>query len=67
MRVKVKSKKPLKTKEVVCSKCGYLLEYTGEDVKSSSGCYMGEFDISYYIDCPRKTCKQRIYVSAFNG
>jgi predicted RNA-binding Zn-ribbon protein involved in translation (DUF1610 family) len=53
MPVKVVSEGPTASKQVTCSKCTYKLEYTGEDVQTSSGYSMGEHDVSFYIVCPR--------------
>jgi len=63
--VKVSSDGPVLTKKVVCSKCAYELEYTGEDVKDVQGFIMGESDTSYYIVCPRKSCKKHVTVKAW--
>jgi hypothetical protein len=60
--VRVVSEKPVKTRKVVCSKCGYELEYTGEDVKIGSGFCMGERDTWSYIVCPRESCKEHVLV-----
>lgn len=61
--VKVVSDKPVRTKKVVCSKCGYELEYTGEDVQShTSTDYSGCSDTDYYITCPRSSCNERVFV-----
>jgi hypothetical protein len=58
--VKVSSDGPVKTKKVICSKCSYELEYTGEDVKTQSLFEMAEFSgISYYITCPRENCQAK--------
>jgi hypothetical protein len=55
--VVVKSKKPVKIKTVICSKCGYELEYTGEDIKFYDKTdYGGGTDRYYHIVCPRETC-----------
>lgn len=62
--VTVKSKKPVKTKTVVCSKCSYELEYTGEDVLSYDKTdYSGDTSTYYYIVCPRETCGTKAFVS----
>lgn len=62
----VKSKKPVKTKSVICNKCGYELEYTGEDVKSYDKTdYTGDTDTYYYIVCPRETCGCKVLVSRY--
>lgn len=62
MTVKVVSEGPVRTKQVVCSKCCFKLEYTGVDVKSYTGTdYGGGTDTSYYIDCPK--CGDSVYVS----
>lgn len=63
MPVKIVSDKPIKPRRVTCSKCTYELEYTGEDVKVDSGCYMGETDVWSYIVCPR--CKTHVTVKAW--
>ncbi len=64
MTVKVVSDKPLKTKKVMCTICCYELEYTGVDVKSSSGYSMGEHDVSFYIEC--SNCKNTVSVSGWS-
>jgi hypothetical protein len=63
MAVKVVSEGPVLTRKVVCSKCTYELEYTGEDVKESSGYCMGESETWHYIVCPR--CKTQVTVKAW--
>jgi hypothetical protein len=65
--VTVKSSGPVNTKTVVCTKCAYELEYTGEDVKSSGGYYMGEYDVSFFIVCPRTSCQQKVFVKAWDA
>ena len=55
MVIKVISEGPVKTEELVCSKCYYKLSYTPEDVRVHGGYYMGDYDVTSYIDCPR--CK----------
>jgi len=61
--VTVKSDKPVRTKTVVCSKCGYELEYTGEDVSSHTYTDIsGTSDTDYYITCPRSSCRERVWV-----
>ncbi len=61
--VKVISEKPVKTKKVICSKCGYELEYTGEDVTSTNHTdYGGGTDTYYWIKCPRESCKEKVEV-----
>ena len=62
--VTVKSEKPVKTKTVICTKCSFELEYTGEDVKSFEKTdYAGWSDTHYYIVCPRYTCSAEVFVS----
>jgi hypothetical protein len=64
--VRVKSKKPVKTKDVTCTKCAYLLEYTGEDIKEGTHTdYTGDSDSVYWIVCPR--CKEKVYVSRWRS
>ena len=63
MVIKIKSDGPTKTKEVVCTKCTYLLEYTGEDVVTSTGYSFGEYNPSYWIVCPR--CQENVSVRAW--
>lgn len=63
--VKVSSEGPVKTLKVVCSKCAYELEYTGEDVESSSVTHMGEMDTHWYIVCPREFCQKKVTVGAW--
>lgn len=65
--VTVKSSGPVKTKTVVCSKCAYELEYTGEDIQSQGGYSMGDYDVSFFIFCPRETCKEKVFVKAWNA
>jgi hypothetical protein len=66
MVVKVVSEKPVKTKRQVCPKCGYELEYTGEDVESFvHHDYGGGSDTVYYIMCPRQTCNEQINISRY--
>ena len=68
MVVKVVSEKPIKTKKLVCSKCGYELEYTGEDIHSfTSRDYTGDSDEYYTITCPRQSCGQKNYVDSWNS
>jgi hypothetical protein len=68
MVVRVVSDKPVKTKRQVCPKCGYELEYTGEDVKEvSSRDYTGCSDTYYYLHCPRVTCGEQISVSRYSS
>ena len=62
------SDKPVKTKTVVCTKCGYKLEYTGEDIRTVhytdiSGCG----DTSNTIVCPRASCAEVISVSHWSS
>lgn len=57
MAVKVVSDRPIRTKKVICSNCGYELEYTGEDVKSYTKTdYGGGTDEYHHITCPRIIC-----------
>lgn len=64
--VTVKSDKPVKTKTVICMKCSYQLEYTGEDVQSYDKTdYGGGTDTYYYIVCPRPTCREKNNVSRY--
>lgn len=64
MVVKVVSDKPVRTKKVICPKCGYELEYTGEDVREyEHRDYTGGSDTVYQIVCPRTTCNKIIYLS----
>lgn len=67
MVIKVVSDKPLKTKKVICGNCSYELEYTGEDVISQGGYYMGEYDIDFYIKCPRENCNHKTRVKAWSN
>lgn len=61
--VTVKSEKPVRTKTVVCSKCSYELEYTGEDIVSYDKTdYGGGSDTYYYIVCPRRSCGEHVFV-----
>lgn len=61
--VRVVSEKPVKTKKLICGKCGYELEYTGEDVESSD--YTGGGDYYEYILCPRPRCNHQNRVSSY--
>jgi len=64
MTVKVVSDKPVRTRKVVCTKCSFELEYTGEDVKSyDKRDYSGDLDTYYYIECPR--CSKQVFVRAW--
>lgn len=64
--VRVVSEKPVKTKKLICGKCGYELEYTGEDIKEgSSSDYTGDRDYYKYILCPRPTCNHENRVSSY--
>lgn len=66
MVVRVISDKPIKTKKCTCTKCGYELEYTGEDVSFYNHTdYGGGSDTYYFIICPRETCKEKIFVSKY--
>lgn len=68
MVVKVVSEGPVRTKEVVCSKCGYKLQYTGEDVHTSTfRDYDGGSDTYHRITCPRSSCGEVINVSAWSS
>lgn len=59
--VTVKSSTPTKTKEIACSKCTYLLEYTGEDVETRTvHDYGGGSEVFSWIVCPR--CNQDVSV-----
>ncbi len=57
MPVRVVSSQPVKTKKVICTKCGYELEFTGEDIRIS-----GRDEDTQVIDCPRKTCQEILAV-----
>ena len=52
MAAKVVGDKPVKTYKIICNKCGYELEYTGEDIRVKD---TGYHDIYSYIRCPRTT------------
>lgn len=54
MPVKVVSDKPVRTKRIVCGKCSYELEYTGEDIIYGDECR--------YIKCPRPSCTHQNFV-----
>ncbi len=56
--VNVISDKPVKTKKCICTKCGYELEFTGEDVTTSSS----DGDVYQSIYCPRQSCKEFLSV-----
>ncbi len=59
MTVRVVSEKPVKFQRVTCSKCGYELEYTGEDIITSSD---SEGYPKQMIACPRGTCRHYMRV-----
>ena len=62
MAVRVISEAPVRTKQVTCQKCGYRLEYTGEDVKTGSyHDWTGDSHPYQYIVCPR-TCSEKVEV-----
>lgn len=66
MVVRVLSDKPVKTKKCICTKCGYELEYTGEDIVSYNKTdYGGGTDTYYYIVCPRVKCSEKIFVPRY--
>lgn len=54
MTVKVVSDRPVKPKRVVCPRCSFELEFTGEDVRVSVDSYG---DVSKSIICPRRECE----------
>lgn len=63
--VKIISKKPDKSviKRVVCKDCGATLEYVPNDVKTSTGTYMGEASGSDYIKCPN--CNKQVILRSW--
>lgn len=63
--MKVISDKPVKTEQVVCENCAYLLEYTGEDVCSSGPDSDG--DSIYWVVCPRESCRHKTHVRPWSG
>lgn len=65
--VTVKSSGPVKTKTVVCTKCAYELEYTGEDIQSRTYCSFGDTEVDFYITCPRISCGEKVAVKAWNA
>ena len=58
MTVRVISDRPIVSKRAVCPNCGYELEFTGEDVLTSSGCDGDQFQ---GIACPRKECQRMAF------
>ncbi len=66
MVVRVISDKPVKTQKVICSNCGYELEYTGEDIHTYTRREIdGGCDTYHTITCPRQTCNHKIFVKQF--
>lgn len=64
--VKVKSKKPVQPRSIICHNCKYELEFTGEDIKKGSSTdYTGWTDTYHYITCPRPSCNEEIIVSKY--
>lgn len=64
MVVRVVSEKPVKARQVTCTKCAYRLEYTGEDVSTVTRTdYTGDSDEYHYIKCPR--CAEKVFVKAW--
>lgn len=63
MAVEVVSQAPVYTQETTCTKCGYRLRYTGEDITRvidrDGDC------INRYIICPRPSCGEKVTVSEF--
>ncbi len=53
---------PPEKRKVTCKSCGAKLTYLFEDIKTSSGCSYGDFEISNYIKCPQANCGSVIYV-----
>lgn len=62
MPIKVVSDAPVKTKKVVCTKCAYELEYSGEDLQE----HVGD-DVWYTITCPRPSCGHKVRVKSWNN
>lgn len=64
MTVRVVSPAPLYSRQVMCPRCCYLLEYTGIDVQRST-LPNGDGYHYYWITCPEKQCKREIEVPAW--
>ena len=60
MVVKVISDKPMKTYQVQCPHCDWMLEYVKEDVKHTMD---ADYDSYYRIKCPRESCKKEVSVN----
>lgn len=66
--VKVNSEKPVVSRKVVCTRCGYEWEYSGEDVyEGRSTDYTGSSDLYYYIVCPRLSCGNNTKVACWRN
>jgi len=63
MAVEVISQHPVYTQETTCTKCGYHLRYTGEDVTTVKD-YEGDI-VNRYIICPRQACGEKVTVREF--
>lgn len=57
MAVEVISPTPRKCHVTICSRCGYALRYTNEDVSNDG-------DGDYSIRCPRAACRNTIPVKS---
>jgi hypothetical protein len=64
MAVKVVSEGPVVTEKITCTKCGYRLEYTGEDITTTTDC---DGDAYHTIKCPRVSCGEKLYVKPFKA
>lgn len=64
--IRVTSKEPHKSaiKEIICKKCGSVLEYVLADVKSKKvSDYLGDTETVHYIECP--SCNNHISVNSY--
>jgi phage FluMu protein Com len=59
MVVKVISDKPVKSYQIVCPHCDYMLEYVKEDIITT---YDADSDAYRNIKCPRSTCGKYVSV-----
>jgi hypothetical protein len=64
MVVKVVSEKPVKTIEVMCTKCHYQLQFTPIDITRATYTSYGDTEVWYYIVCPREECRNKVEVSS---
>lgn len=61
MTIKVVSSSPVRTRKIVCSNCGYELEFTNADrVRHKTDGYHDPIEeVGWYIVCPRTQCRGR--------